>query len=228
MKVLGDTTSAVDLFKRLLTKQERRILSGLKSPARIQSFLDSIPYSTVDFYRCPLRVLRERSAHCFDGALFAAAALRCIGFPPLIIDMLPNDRDDEHLLAVYRIADHWGAIGKSNFAGLRFREPVYRDLRELVMSYFEQFYNIEREKTLRGYTRTLNLATFDGVNWMASDKDLEAIATHMDEIQRRPLLTKSMVRRLSLLDERSYKAGLFSASLNGLYQPLKRKNKKLL
>ena len=227
MKKPGDKTSPVDGFKRLLTKQERRILSGLKSPAKIQSFLDSVPYSTDDFYRCPLRVLRDRRAHCFDGALFAAAALRCIGFPPFIVDMLPNHRDDEHLLAVYRIADHWGAIGKSNFVGLRFREPVYRNLRELVMSYFEQFYNIEREKTLRGYTRAINLSTFDRKNWMASDKDLEEIATRLDEIKRTSLLDKSMVRRLSLLDERSYKAGLFGADVEGLYQPLKRKNKKL-
>jgi hypothetical protein len=228
MKELTDKTSAVDLFKRLLTRQEGRIFSGLKSPARIQSFLDGIAYSTDDFYRCPLRVLRERRAHCFDGALFAAAALRSIGFPPLIIDMLPNDRDDEHLLAVYRIADHWGAIGKSNFVGLRLREPVYRNLRELVMSYFEQFYNVEREKTLRGYTRPLNLATFDSMKWLTSDKDLEAIATRLDEIQRTPLLAESMVRRLTRLDERSYKAGLFGANLDGLYQPLKKKSRKLL
>jgi hypothetical protein len=228
MKELTDKTSAVDLFKRLLTRQEGRIFSGLKSPARIQSFLDGIAYSTDDFYRCPLRVLRERRAHCFDGALFAAAALRSIGFPPLIIDMLPNDRDDEHLLAVYRIADHWGAIGKSNFVGLRLREPVYRNLRELVMSYFEQFYNVEREKTLRGYTRPLNLATFDSMKWLTSDKDLEAIATRLDEIQRTPLLAEGMVRRLTRLDERSCKAGLFGANLDGLYQPLKKKSRKLL
>jgi len=227
MKELSEKNSTVELFNRSLTKQERRILSGLHSPARIQAFLDSIPYSTDDFYRCPLRVLRERTAHCFDGALFAAAALRLIGLPPLIVDMLPNDRDDEHLLAVYKIADHWGAVGKSNFVGLRFREPVYRNLRELIMSYFELFYNIEREKTLRGYTRPLNLATFDRLNWMTSDEHLEAIATRTDEIQRRPLLARRMVRRLSPLDKRSYEAGLLGTNLDGLYQPSKRKKKNL-
>jgi hypothetical protein len=227
MKERGDKNSAVELFNRSLTKQEREILSGVMSPAKIQIFLDSIPYSTDEFYRCPLRVLRERTAHCFDGALFAAAAMRRIGLPPLIIYLFPNDRDDEHLLAVYKIAEHWGAIGKSNFVGLRFREPVYRNLRELVMSYFEQFYNIEREKTLRGYAGPLNLTTFDHLNWMTRDEHLEAIATRIDAIRRKSLLTKKMIARLSHLDKRSYEAGLLGTDRDGLYQPLKQKNKKL-
>jgi hypothetical protein len=227
MKKRRDKDSAVELFHRSLTDKERGILSEATSPAGIQAFLDSIPYSTDHFYRCPLRVLRERTAHCFDGALFAAAALRRIGHPPLILDMLPDDRDDEHLLAVFRISDHWGAVGKSNFVGLRFREPVYRSLRELVMSYFEQFYNIEREKTLRGYAGPLNLETFDHLSWMISDEHLEAIATRTDQIRRKSLLTERMIAGLSRLDGRSYKAGLLGANHDGLFHPLERKNKKL-
>jgi hypothetical protein len=227
MNKRGGRSAAVELFNRSLTRQERAFLSRVTSPAKIQAFLDSVPYSTGDFYRCPLRVLRERTAHCFDGALFAAAVMRRIGFSPLIIDLLPNDRDDEHLLAVYKIADHWGAIGKSNFVGLRFREPVYRNLRELVMSYFEQFYNIDGEKTLRGYAGPLNLATFDSLNWMTRDEHLEAIATRTDQTRRKTLVTKTMIARLSRLDQRSYEAGLLGADRGGLYQPVKRKNKKL-
>ncbi len=110
--------------------------------------------------------VRERSltiavAHCFDGCLFAAAALRHIGYPPLIVELLPTDRDDDHLIAVYKLRGAWGAVAKSNFAGLTYREPIYRNLRELVMSYFEQYYNVAREKTLRGYTAPLDLRTFD-------------------------------------------------------------------
>lgn len=213
--------SAARLFEQMLTSRERKTISKLKDPARIQDFLDSIPYSTDDFYRCPLRVLRDRVAHCFDGALYAAAALRFIGFPPLVIDMLPNDRDDEHLLAVFKMDDHWGAVGKSNFVGLRYREPVYRSLRELVMSYFEQYYNVEREKTFRAYTRPLNLTTFDELNWMTSDEHLEKVAKRLDEIQRVPVLTRAMIARLSLLDKRSYDAGLFGANTAGLYKPHK-------
>jgi hypothetical protein len=210
--------SAARFFEQMLTSRERKTISKLKDPIRIQEFLDSIPYSTDDFYRCPLRVLRDRVAHCFDGALYAAAALRLISFPPMIIDMLPNNRDDEHLLAVFKMDDHWGAVGKSNFVGLRYREPVYRSLRELVMSYFEQYYNAEREKTFRAYTRPLNLTTFDELNWMTSDEHLEKVARRLDEIQRVPVLTKAMIARLSLVDKRSYQAGLFGANPAGLYR----------
>ena len=115
-------------------------------------------------------VLRERMANCFDGAVFAAAMLSRLGHPPLILDMLPNGRDDDHVLAVYKRDGHWGAVAKSNFAGLRFREPVYRTVRELVMSYFEQYYNVDREKTLRAYTRPLNLQVFDKYQWMTRNE----------------------------------------------------------
>jgi hypothetical protein len=210
--------SAPRLFEQMLTSRERKTISRLKDPPRIQEFLDGIPYSTDDFYRCPLRVLRDRVAHCFDGALYAAAALRLIGFPPLVIDMLPNDRDDEHLLAVFKMDDHWGAVGKSNFVGLRYREPVYKSLRELMMSYFEQYYNVEGEKTLRAYTRPLDLTAFDKLRWMTSDEHLEKVAKRLDEIQRVSVLTQAMIARLSLVDQRSYQAGLLGANPSGLYQ----------
>ena len=140
---------AAQPFDQALNRPERRVMDRLSAPDRIQAFLDGVAYSVESEYRCPLRVLRERIAHCFDGALFAAMALRRIGYPPLILYMIANDRDDDHLLALYKRQGYWGAVAKSNFVGLRFREPVYRNLRELVMSYFEQFYNVEREKTLR-------------------------------------------------------------------------------
>ena len=113
-------------FDRVLTESERRFISKLTTPAKIQAFLDKLPYSSKSIYRSPLRVLRERVAHCFDGALFAAAALRRLSHPPLILELLPNDRDDDHLLALYKCEGHWGAVAKSNFVGLRFREPIYR------------------------------------------------------------------------------------------------------
>jgi len=219
MKRAQRASSAVRSFRERLTPEDRESLAGQNEPIRIQAFLDSIPYSTDAFYRSPLRVLHDRVAHCFDGALYAAAALRLIGYPPLIIDLLPDHRDDEHLLAVFKVEDHWGAVGKSNFVGLRYREPVYRNLRELVMSYFEQYYNVEREKTLRGYTKPMNLATLDTLNWMVRDEHLEKVADHLDERPRVTLFTKAMIRRLSLLDKRSCEAGLFGANPSGLYQP---------
>jgi len=212
---------AVEAFDETLTHSERRLLSRLNNPAKIQAHLDRIPYSAEDRYRCPLSVLRDRTAHCFDGALFAAAILRRLDYPPLILDILPNDRDDDHLLALYKRDGHWGAVAKSNFVGLRFREPVYRTLRELVMSYFEQYYNVQREKTLRGYTVPLNLKSFDKDHWMTSDEYLERIADRLGEIRNFPVVAPEMAARLSPLDRRSYQAGMLGVDKAGLYKPPK-------
>jgi hypothetical protein len=192
--------------------------AGLDSPAAIQAFLDEIPYSADPFYRCPARVLRDGKAHCFDGAVFAAAALRRIGFPPQIVDMLA-ERDDDHVLAIFRIDGAWGAIAKSNFVGIRFREAIYASLRELVMSYFEFFYNVVREKTLRGYTGPLSLKPFDRQGWTTRDETMEAIAARLDEIRKVSVLTPAMVARLSPMDSRSYEAGMLGTLPEGLYKP---------
>ncbi len=210
--------SAVEAFEKALSPSERKIIEGLNTPGAIQAFLDGIAYSDEPIYRCPLRVLRERKGHCFDGALFAAAMLRRLGHPPLILDMIPNERDDDHLLALFKRNGRWGAVAKSNFAGLRYREPVYRTLRELIMSFFEQYFNVAREKTLRGYTVPLNLKAFDKRNWMTSDEPLDAIAQRLDEIRRVTLLTDEMIEALLPVDERSCQAGLLGANEAGLYK----------
>jgi hypothetical protein len=207
----------MDRLDGLLDAEERRAMDRLTRPIDIQRFLDELPYSTDPFYRCPLRVLRERRAHCFDGGLFAAAALRRIGYPPLILDMFPDAEDDEHLLAPFKENGYWGAVAKSNFVGLRFREPIHRNLRELMISYFEQFYNFRRRKTLVSYTRPLNLEAFDRLNWTVSDEALEAIARRTEQVHRYALLTPRMSARLSPVDERSYRAGLLGADPKGLY-----------
>jgi hypothetical protein len=201
----------------LLHPAGRKLWRGLTTPDRIQSFVDSIPYSADKFYRCPLRVVEDQRAHCFDGALFAAAALRGLGFPPLIVDMHAV-RDDDHMIALFRRNGCWGAVAKSNYVGLRFREPVYRTLRELVMSYFNDFYNPAGERTLRTYTRPINLARFDSLSWEASDTGLETIARHTDRVPRIRLITAAMARALSQVDERSRRAGLQGARRAGLYQ----------
>jgi hypothetical protein len=207
------------IFRTTFSKEELAIFERLTSPPKIQEYLNNLPYSPEERYRCPKTVLRDRMAHCFDGALFAAAALRYLGYPPLIVEMLPNDRDDDHLLAVYKVDGRWGAVAKSNFAGLTYREPVYRNIRELILSYFEQFYNIEREKTLRGYTVPLNLRPFDGVNWMGEDGRLDDIGEGLDKVRKVRVVTPSMIRRLALVDERSYKAGLMGANPDGIFKP---------
>jgi hypothetical protein len=214
------STAAAGSFLAQLSAGERRVVAALDSPLAIQAFLDSIPYSPDPFYRCPARVIRDRRAHCFDGALFAAAALRELGHRPMLVDIYA-ERDDDHLLAVFRQGRYWGALAKSNFVGLRYRDPIYRSLRELVMSYFELFYNVLREKTMRGYTPTLDLARLDALDWMVRDDELEQIAVRLDRLRRIPVLTRAQVARLPLLDERSYQAGMQGTDAAGLYDPAK-------
>jgi len=208
----------VDPFGGMLTRSEQRIMARLTSPAKIQEFLDQTSYSTEDIYRCPLRVLRECRAHCFDGAVFAAAALRRLGFAPLVLELVPNERDDDHLIALYKRDGLWGSVAKSNFVGLRFREPVFRSLREVVLSYFEQFYNVAGEKTLRAYTLPLNLTAFDALGWTVKDEPLDQIAESLDKKRRISVITDEAVRQLSLADERSRKAGLLGADEAGLFK----------
>jgi hypothetical protein len=151
-------------------------------------------------------VLEDGVAHCMEGALLAAAALRVHGHPPLLVD-LEAVRDDDHVLAVFRERGHWGALAKSNYSGLRFREPVYRSIRELVISYFEHYFNLAGEKTLRNYSRPVNLARFDRIGWMTSEEDVWAIPEYLVEISHTALMSPGMIRELSRMDARMMAAG---------------------
>jgi hypothetical protein len=195
-----------------LNREEYSLLRSLKTPSGVQEFLEfQVHYnkeSAGPTCRSPRRVLRDRLAQCFEGALFAAGALRVLGFPPLLLD-LEAVRDDDHVLALFRHRGYWGAVGKSNYAGLRFREPVYRSLRELAVSYFEHYYNLKGEKTLRTFsTRPVNLARFDRIQWMTTEQDLWVIGDHLGEVSHTPLLSPAMIPGLSRLDRRSFRAGL--------------------
>ena len=216
--------AALYIFDRALTRAEVRLLAGLDTPYKIQLFLDGLDYAAETVYRAPLRVLRERTCQCFDGAVFGAALLRRLRHPALILDLLPNRRDDDHVLALFQRNGHWGAIAKSNFAGLRLREPVYRNLRELIMSYFEHYYNLHAEKTLRGYTFPLDLKAFDRGQWMTRDDTMDIISQRLDRTRRVRLLTRPMILNLSLVDERAFKAGLHGANKAGLSVPPRRKS----
>ncbi len=189
---------------------ELRTLRDLRQPDRIQRFLDEeIGYNREPdgpTCRSPRRVLRDRIAHCMEGALFGAAALAVQGFPPLLLD-LEAVRDDDHVLAVFKLRGRWGAIAKSNYSGLRFREPVYGTLRELVMSYFEHYYNDANEKTLRRYSRPVNLNRFAHIGWMTAEEDVWAIPEHLCVIPHRPILPDAVARRLSRVDRRLAAAG---------------------
>jgi len=188
------------------TPAELRKLHSLKDPHGIQRFLDDMPYHLADTAWSPRRVLREGTSHCFEGAMFAAAALRVNGYPPLVFD-LEAEHDTDHVVAIYCVRGHWGAIAKSNYTGCRYREPVYRSLRELAMSYFEVYFNLRRERSLRTFSRPVNLARFDNQEWMTTDKHLWFVAEYLFTIRHFPLLTPAMIKSLHRLDDRSFRAG---------------------
>jgi hypothetical protein len=199
-----------------LTRSERAAYVRLNTPPKIQAYLDGLPYNTEadgETFRSPRQVLRDRTANCIEGAVLAAAALRQQGRPPLIMD-LTAVHDEDHVIAVFRRNRLWGAIATSKFTGLRYREPVYRSLRELAMSYFEHYYNLAGERTLRGYGRPVNLRRFDPIRWMVSEDDLWPIASHLERIPHVSLLPAGATRWLTPLDGRLKAAGL-------LYYPAK-------
>jgi hypothetical protein len=185
------------------TPAELRKLRSLKNPDGIQRFLDDLPYHLADTAWSPRLVLREGTAHCLEGAIFGAAALRANGFPPLILDF-EAEKDTDHVVAIYRVDGHWGALAKSNYTGCRYREPVYRSLRELAMSYFNIYFNMRRQRTLRTFSRPVNLARFDHQHWMTTEKPIWFIVYHLLEIHHYRLLRPAMVKRLQRVDERLF------------------------
>lgn len=187
------------------TPAELRKLRSLKNPYGVQKFLDDMPYHLEDTAWSPRRVLRERTSHCMEGAVFAAAALRAIGYPPLLLDF-EAQHDTDHVLAVFRVKEHWGAIAKSNYSGCRYREPVYRSLRELAMSYFNLYFNLRRERTLRTFSRPVNLTRFDSLHWMTSEKPVWYIPIYLCQVHHYQLLRPGMVKRLTRIDERLFRA----------------------
>jgi hypothetical protein len=201
------------------TKEEADFLKTLDTPDKIQGFLDTLEYNPKYECRSPRYVIKTRTAHCFEGALIAASALRNIGFPPLVVDMKAYN-DDDHVIAVFKTDNHWGAVAKSNFTTLRFREPVYRSLRELVMSYFDFYFNIDGNKSLRSYSTPLNLTVYDSQNWMTTVEDLEFIGDRLEQMRHFPVVSEKMVKNLSKASDMMLRAGMLGSNEEGLFKPL--------
>ena len=185
---------------------ELRQLRSLKTPAGIQKFLDELPYNLSYTARSPKKVLHDHTASCLEGGIFAAAALRIIGFPALIFD-LEADQDTDHVIAIFKVRGHWGAVAKSNFTGCRYREPVYRSLRELAMSYFNIYFNLRGERTLRGYSMVVDLRSFDKYDWMTSEKSVWSVPEFLVTCRHYPLFPAHIAKNLPRLDKRSFEAG---------------------
>ncbi|HTP94514.1 MAG TPA: hypothetical protein VMK05_01590 [Burkholderiales bacterium] len=191
-----------------LTPAEFRTLQRLSTPQRIQDFVNSIPANYEpdgDTCLSVREVLRQRRAHCIEGAFVAACALWIHGEPPLVLD-LKAVRDYDHVVALFRRGGCWGAISKTNHVPLRFRDPVYRSLRELAMSYFHEYSNKRHQKTLRQYSRAFDMRRIDPKVWVTSGEDCWEVAERLDRIRHYPLIAgrqEKLLRRRDTMERRA-------------------------
>ncbi len=200
------------------TKEETGFLKTLCDPDKIQGFLDSIDYNPNYECRSPRYVIKKRSAHCFEGALFAAAALNYLGYKPLIVDMKAFN-DDDHVIAVFNEDGKWGAVAKSNFTTLRYREPVYRSVRELIMSYFDFYFNTDGYKSLRSYSIPLDLSIYTTRKWETTEEDLEYIGDKLEKIRHYPVIDDKEIGKLRRASDSMLKAGMLGSNAAGLFKP---------
>jgi hypothetical protein len=195
-----------------LTKEELKLFSGLNTPSKIQDFINKIPINfeeNGDTCFSPRKVLLENKCHCIEGAILAALILRVNGFPPLVVDMTASKDDFDHVIAVFEIDSKWGAISKTNHATLRYREPLYSSIRELVMSYFNEYLNSDGKKTLRSYSKPVDLSLFDHENWMTTIDELWQIPEYLAEVPHIDILSRKQIANLRDIDEIEKKAAGF-------------------
>lgn len=193
-----------------LTSEELQILRRLNAPVKIQDFLETLHYSFdqgSDKLRSPRRVLRDRSAHCIEGALVAATALWIQGERPLLLDVRSVPEDLDHVVALYRWGGYWGAISKTNHAVLRFREPVYRSVRELAMSYFHEYFLDDGRKTMRDYSNPFDVGVRCGSGWITDEAELWDVAEMLDSSRHHPIITARQRRGLRRADPVEIAAG---------------------
>ncbi len=193
----------------MFTKEELRVYRKLNTPQKIQDFLNELRINFEergDTCLSPRMVLRERKAHCVEGAVFAAVALRLQGAKPLVLDLESTKKDYDHVVAVFKTNGCWGAISKTNHAVLRYREPVYKTIRELVMSYFHEYFTDDGKKTLRKYALA-DLSRFDRMNWMNSDEEVWFIPEYLANVKHKEILNLKQIRGLRKADEIEIGAG---------------------
>jgi hypothetical protein len=183
------------------TREEKALLKTLNSPIRIQTFLDHTEYNGT----------KETRSACLEN----------IGYKPLVLDLQAYN-DDDHVIAIFKVKGCWGALAKSNFTTLRYREPVYRTLRELSMSYFDFYFNLNGEKSLRGFSLPHNLQRFDNMNWRTTEKDVEDIGYFLDKVKHFPLVNSAQIRKLEIAGDYLMKSSLMGSNPEGLFVPSKK------
>jgi len=187
-----------------LTKEEIKYFKQLNTPWKIQNYINKIPINfeeSGDTCYSPKRVLKENKCHCIEGAILAALILRINGHPPLIVDLEASSQDFDHVIAVFKVHDHWGAISKTNHAILRYREPIYKSIRELIMSYFHEYHNEDGKKTLRKFSSPVNLSRFDQLGWMHTEDNVWYVPEYLLKVKHYNILTRKQIARLKKIDE---------------------------
>jgi hypothetical protein len=196
---------------KIIPEKEYRILKKLNTPAKIQDFLDRMPINFEeegDTFLSPMMVLEKNICHCTEGAVLAALALRVSGSPPLVLDLTASRNDFDHVVAVFQKYGKWGAISKTNHAVLRYREPVYSSVRELVLSYFHEYFrNEDGQKTLRSFSQPVNLKRFDSRGWMTTREEIDYIPEYLVEVKHYPILDRRQIRNLRRADRIEIQAG---------------------
>lgn len=191
-------------------KSELKVFRQLSSPAKIQDFLGTLRINfekSGPTFWSPRQVIKRRTAHCLEGAVFAASALSFHGHKPLILDLQAIHPDESHIVAVFQNRGYFGAIGKTNHAVLRYREPVYKTIRELVLSFFHEYFLNNGKKTLRSYSGPVNLSRFDKRDWQTSDEHLWYIDRHLDTVKHYEILKPWQERQLRKADKIEIAAG---------------------
>jgi len=202
-------TRRVSIPASLADTREFRVLRKLDRPKKVQDFINRIPSNAErggETCTSPLVTLRRNKAHCMEGALLAALALWMHGHPPLILDLKTTAADVDHLVALFRVDGYWGGITKTNHAVLRYREPIYRDVRELATSYFHEYFMNDGAKTLRQYSTPFDLRRWKG-DWVTSEDDLWELETAIDRSPHHPLLSRKQVVGLRRADKIEIEAG---------------------
>ena len=195
------------------SKSLTTILEGLNTPQKIQDFLNTLAMRTQSdghIVRSPKIVLQDNQATCIEGALLAAAALMTHGKRPLLLDLKvdENNNDDvDHVVALFRQNGSWGALSKTGHAVLRYREPIYKTVRELALSYFHEYFTDDGKKTLRSFSKPFDIEEHFGDSWIESTKDLYEIAVALDDSPHEAILTRDMEGGLRLADTIEIKAG---------------------
>jgi len=197
-------------IRTFYSKSEIALFKKLNTPGKIQDFLDTLKINfeeNGETVLSPRFVIRQKKAHCMEGAMLAAAILEFHGHKPLVLDLRAAKHDLDHVVAVFKVKGFWGSIGKTNHAVLRYREPVYKTIRELALSFFHEYFDTKGRKTLREYSNLLNLKHFNKLKWRTTEQDLFEIPEYLDTIKHFKILNAFQIKNLRKADKIEIKAG---------------------